>query len=481
VAYGEEDPAVSERAYELLLAANEAAYGRGAFGAARSQLERALELPVDEKRRAVAELGLAHLDMVAGLNESSLERLDTVDGLLGPDDDELRSDALGLRSRVCWLSGRWDEALSSANAAVAALAGLPESRQLARALARQSQIEMLKQRSESVEHAQEAIEVARRVGDSFAELNAMINLFTQEATEGVAPDLAEIGSIVESAAEAGEYEEGYRAIINLLWSASGYSPVGRIELSLEEGRRVLADVPAPGSIGAYLEVSVAMCLLAPSGRWAEADGMLSEIRGREGAISTKLAWLAVVGTLAFRRGDERGSKQLDELRPLALASGELQRIIPMAAGLMPWLARTGRLEELRSFTEELLILVDRQWPAVLDSVPIVRALADAGETELLARTAESMREAHHVAAHTETALLTAEGLLAVQHGNPGEGAERLGAAAGRKRQLGRTYEAACLELDLARALEAAGQTSAAGEADTRASAVLERLGCVNPF
>ena len=340
---------------------------------------------------------------------------------------------------------------------------------------------MLKQRSESVEHAQEAIEVARRVGDSFAELNAMINLFTQEATEGVAPDLAEIGSIVESAAEAGEYEEGYRAIINLLWSASGYSPVGRIELSLEEGRRMLADVPAPGSIGAYLEVSVAMCLLVPSGRWAEADGMLSEIRGREGAISTKLAWLAVVGTLAFRRGDERGSKQLDELRPLALASGELQRIIPMAAGLMPWLARTGRLEELRSFTEELLILVDRQWPAVLDSVPIVRALADAGETELLARTAESMREAHHVAAHTETALLTAEGLLAVQHGNPGEGAEKLEAAAGRKRQLGRTYEAACLELDLARALEAAGQTSAAGEAHTRASAVLERLGCVNPF
>ncbi|HKA27545.1 MAG TPA: adenylate/guanylate cyclase domain-containing protein [Gaiellaceae bacterium] len=481
VAYGEEDPAVSERAYELLLAANEAAYGRGAFDAARSQLERALELPVDERRRAVAELGLAHLDMVAGLNESSLERLDTVDGLLGPDDAELRSDALGLRSRVCWLSGRWDEALSSANAAVAALAGLPESRQLARALARQSQIEMLKQRSESVEHAQEAIEVARRVGDSFAELNAMINLFTQEATEGDAPDLAEIGSIVESAAEAGEYEEGYRAIINLLWSASGYSPVGRIELSLEEGRRVLADVPAPGSIGAYLEVSVAMCLLVPSGRWAEADGMLSEIRGREGAISTKLAWLAVVGTLAFRRGDERGSKQLDELRPLALASGELQRIIPMAAGLMPWLARTGRLEELRSFTEELLILVDRQWPAVLDSVPIVRALADAGETELLAQTAESMREAHHVAAHTETALLTAEGLLAVQHGNPGEGAEKLEAAAGRKRQLGRTYEAACLELDLARALEAAGQTSAAGEADTRASAVLERLGCVNPF
>src|SRR2546429_542444 len=38
VAYGEDDPALSGRAYELLLAASEAAYGRGAFEAARMQV-----------------------------------------------------------------------------------------------------------------------------------------------------------------------------------------------------------------------------------------------------------------------------------------------------------------------------------------------------------------------------------------------------------------------------------------------------------
>ena len=146
----------------LLLAASEAAYGRGAFDAARLQLERALELGVDESRLAAAELELARLDMTEALNENALERLDTVESRLGPRDAELRSDALGLRSRVCWLSGRWDEALSSAHAAVAALAGLPESPQLARALARQSQIEMLQQRPESIDHASEAIAVARR-------------------------------------------------------------------------------------------------------------------------------------------------------------------------------------------------------------------------------------------------------------------------------------------------------------------------------
>ncbi len=249
LAYGEDDPAVSHRAFELLLAASEAAFGRAAFEAARMQLERALELAVDDSQRAAGELGLARLDVTAALFDNALERLDAVESLLGSDEAELRSDALGWRSRVCWLSGRWDEALSSANGAVAALAGLPESRQLARALARQSQIEMLKQRPESVGHAREAIAVARRVGDSFAEVNARVNIFTQEAHHGIAPDPDDIGSIVEAAAEAGEYEEAYRAIVNFIWSATGYLSIDSIERVVSESRGRLGDVPPPESIG----------------------------------------------------------------------------------------------------------------------------------------------------------------------------------------------------------------------------------------
>ncbi len=481
VAYGDDDPAVSREAYELLLAASDAAFGRGAFQAARLQLERALELPVDEGRLAVAELGLARLDMTEALNESALGRLDTVESMLGPDDAELRSDALGLRSRVCWFSGRWDEALSSANGAVAALAGLPESPQLARALARQSQLEMLKQRPEAVDHAREAIGVARRVGDSFAELNATINLFTQESVRGIAPP-DDISSIVDAAAEAGEYEEGYRAIINFIWSACGYLPVERIELGVSEARRRLADVPPPRSIGPYLEVSVAMWLLVPSARWTEADAVLPDYGDRGLAMSTQLSHLTVAGGLAFRRGEAHESKQLlEELRPLALASGEPQRIIPMAGVVLPWLARTGELEELRSLTNEILAVADRQWPAVLDAVPIVRALAAARETELLGRTTESIRETPDLAANAKTALLTGEGLLAFLQGRAGEAVEQLELAIERERQLGRTYPAACLELDLAEALEAAGRTDASKEVRARVESVLEPLGCVNPF
>jgi len=482
VAYGEDDPAVSRPAYELLLAASEAAYGRGAFDAARTQLERALELAVDESRLAAAELGLARLDMTQALNESALERLDTLESRLGPRDAELRSDALGLRSRVCWLSGRWDEALSSAHAAVAALAGLPESPQLARALARQSQIEMLQQRPESIDHASEAIAVARRVGDSFAELNATINLSTQQATRGIAPDPDEIASIVDAAVEAGEYEEGYRAIVNFVWSGSGYLPIDEIERVVSGARRRLANVPSPGYIRPYLEVSVAMWLLVPSARWTEADALLAEFAEREQAATTQLAFLTVAGGLAFRRGETQASREfLEELRPLALASGELQRIVPMAGVVLPWLARTGELEELRSLTDEVLAVADRRWPAVLDAVPVVRALSAAGELDLLARAAESIRETPDLAANERTAAFAAEGLLALLQGRAGEAIEQLELAIERERRLGRTYPAACLELDLAAALEAAGRTDASNEARTRAASVLEPLGCVNPF
>jgi hypothetical protein len=358
---------------------------------------------------------------------------------------------------------------------------LPESPQLARALARQSQIQMLKQRPESVERAREAIAVARRVGDSFAEVNARINVFTHLATTGVAPDPDDVVSIVEAAAEAGEYEEAYRAIVNFIWSATGYLAIDRIERVVSEGRGRLADVPPPLSIGPYLELSIAMLLLVPSARWTEADAVLAEVGEYEGA-TFRLVFLVVAGGLALRRGDLQTTKQfLEELRPLALSSGEPQRIIPMAGVVLPWLVVTDELDELRSLAEQILATVDRPWPNVLNALPVIRALAAAGETQLLLRTTESIRKTRDASGQMHTAPTAAEALLALLQGRPDEAAAQLELAAQRQRQLGHTYDAACLDLDLARALEAAGRTAAAQEVQTRAASVLEPLGCVNPF
>ena len=480
LAYGEDDPAVSRRAFELLLAASEASFGRGAFEAARAQLDRAAELAVDDRQRAAVELALVGVDAMEALFDTALERLVALETLLSPEDAELRSEALGWHSRVSWLSGRWDDAVSSGNGAVAALAGLPESPQLARALARLSQVEMLQQRPESVEHAREAIAVARRVGDSFAEVNARINIFTQLSTSGVAPDPDDVVSIVEAAAEAGVYDEAYRAIVNFIWSASGYLPLERIELVAAEAHGRLMDVPPPKSIGPYLEASIAMLILVPSGRWTEADAAVAQLGAADASVTIRLVFLTVAGGLALRRGEVEAAKPLlEELRPLALASGEPQRIIPMAAVTLPWLVVTGNLDDLRSLTEEILEKLDR-WPPVLHTLPVVRALAAAGETQLLARTIEAIRETD-ASANAHTTVLAGEGLLSLLEGRADEAAEQLEAAVERERELGHAYDAACLELDLARAFEAAGQKAAAQKAQARAAAVLQPLGCVNPF
>jgi class 3 adenylate cyclase/tetratricopeptide (TPR) repeat protein len=483
LAYGEDDPGVRERAFDSLVTASDAAFSRADFESARALVERALEL-ADDESRPTAQLALARLEYTAGRWEEALDELALVEAQLEPDDAERRSDMLAWRSRACWLTGRWDESLSSANAAVTALEGLPESPQLARALARLSQIEMLKHKVESIGHAEEAIDVARRVGDSFAEVNARVNLFTELATRGHAPSPGDVIEIINRAVEAGVHEEGYRAIVNFIWSAPGYLPLAEIERVSAEAQRQAAVSP-PFSIGPYLELSIAALLLLPAGRWQEMDEILDA--AGEIAITTatsRLVWLGLVGGMAMRRGDlETAAPLLEELQAKALASGEDQRIVPMANVVLPWLLVADNSDELRSLGEEVLTALDGRWPSVLSAVPALRALAAAGEVELLRRTIESMRRTPTEAqtAKLRISLTVGEGLLALLEQRPDEAVEHLAAALGRERDLGYVYDAACLELDLVRTCAAAGQPEDAAEARKRAASVLDPLGVVNAF
>jgi class 3 adenylate cyclase len=205
IAYGDDDPEVAKRAYDILVIAGRGASRRAAFGAARDQLSAALGFADDDERRAQALIGLVELDVMEARWREARTHLDEADKLtqLAP---TVRSEVLAWRSRTSWLTGRWAEGLEAAEAAVAELAGLPESAQLARALARRSQIEMLRNRSEGLEHSREALAVAERVGDAFAEVNAAVNLFTVEASQfGIAPDPDEVRKIYERAAGIGAH------------------------------------------------------------------------------------------------------------------------------------------------------------------------------------------------------------------------------------------------------------------------------------
>ncbi|HEU5064462.1 MAG TPA: adenylate/guanylate cyclase domain-containing protein, partial [Gaiellaceae bacterium] len=424
LAYGEDNPEVSRHAVETLLMASEAASSRADFGAARVHVERALEF-ADDDTRPGARLAHARLNYLEGDFESTLEELAMLEAELAPDDAALRSDVLAWRSRTCWLTGRWDESLSSAKEAVAALYGLPESPQLARALARLSQIEMLRHEVESIDHAKEAIAVARRVDDAFAEVNARINLLTQEANSGHATDPDEFLEIIDRAAEIGVYDEAYRAIVNFIWATPGYVPVDRVEEVVATARQQVSVSP-PASIGDYVELSVAVWLHLPTGRWEQIDEALVQVQSS--AASTHMVELGLIGGMALRRGDpESAAAEIEELRAMALESAEPHRIAPMICVVAPWLAVTGREDELDSLVDEAFTALDGRWPSVQPAVPALRALASTGDAELLRRALESMgrtpREAQ--TAKLGTALTAGAGFLALMEGRAGEAVERL--------------------------------------------------------
>ena len=192
-----------------------------------------------------------------------------------------------------------------------------------------------------------------------------------------------------------------------------------------------------------------------------------------------MVWLGLGGGLAFRRGDLKAAEPLiEQLQPLALASGEAQRIVPMACVVVPWLVVTERTQELEPLVDEMLTILDGNWPSVLTAVPVVRALAAAGAEELLERTIESMRR---TPSEAQTAMLGISLSVGEALRGTGDAVKGLSAAVEAEQKLGYVYDAACLELDLARAFEAHGDRDAAEEARGRAASVLEPLAVVNAF
>jgi hypothetical protein len=199
--------------------------------------------------------------------------------------------------------------------------------------------------------------------------------------------------------------------------------------------------------------------------------------------AVELVLLGTQGALAFRRGDlESADRWLADLRALAVGSGEVQRIVPMACAVLPWLHLSGRAEELREVADELVEVVGDQWPVVLTSDPIVRTLEAAGEIGRLRAVAKSIAGAQAPkVGRLANNLAVAEGLVALNDGRADEAAELLGGAAARERELGFVFDAACLALDHARALDAAGRADEAVRVRTGAEEFLWALACLNPF
>jgi class 3 adenylate cyclase/tetratricopeptide (TPR) repeat protein len=479
--YGESSPAVRERCFRLLLAAGSAALARAAAEPARRLYGRAVDLADDSRDRATALIGLGRAELLLSTPHRAPDVLSRArDEALVTGDRPLLAEALSRLSRALWLVGRFQEAVPAATAALEALSGLEETSQLARATARLSQLEMLSGLPEAEPRARTAIALARRVGDVHAELNARQNLLVALANRGVPPDLDEAREIVRRAIETADAPEAYRCLVNTLWTGRAFLPRDELEETVASLRRALEDVPPVEGLDVYFALSYAVLVDVPAGRWDEVEA-LDRLGG--GPAGAEMMRRELGGGMALRRGDlDLAREPLAELRELALASGEPQRLLPMAGVVLPYAALTSDRGVLVEVTEAVLAVTGRDW-AQVETATIPRALAAAGETTLLERVAESFA-AKRAAVDTPqiaAGATVAESLLALAHGRAPAAIEALRDAAERERMLGWDYRAACLDLDLARALDAAGEDADASAARARAHALLQSLRCVNPF
>ena len=80
-----------------------------------------------------------------------------------------------------------------------------------------------------------------------------------------------------------------------------------------------------------------------------------------------------------------------------------------------------------------------------------------------------------------TSHLAAQGLVALRGGDAAGAVEFLERAVAAERALGYAFDAAALELDLAEALESAGETERAGAVRASADAFLASIASVNPL
>jgi DNA-binding CsgD family transcriptional regulator len=264
-------------------------------------------------------------------------------------------DGLMWISRMLWFETRSSEAREMAARAIARLEGGPPARELAMAWANRAWLHAAAGESgPAIALGERALEVARACGCRDVEAHALITLGCAHVAAGDDTGWAHIECSLRLARDHELADAAARAYCNLG------------SLSVEERRY--------GEAARWLDEGIAfagerdlctrtLCAIAwrarlrtETGRWAEADDDASRVLGERSASPMfRLATLTAVGLLRTRRGDPDARAALDEAWDLAQRSGELERLVPVAAARaeLAWLSGRSDHGALADATEVL--------------------------------------------------------------------------------------------------------------------------------
>ena len=357
------------RALQASLAAATAAEEVFAFDDARRHLDLALEVWSEVKNAEVA----ASVDRIDVLrraaemwfltedNATAIALIERAIAEVDPREDPLRAGLLFERlARYCWVAGRGEAALSAGEEAVRLIPAAPASRERATAVASVAGILMLAgQFDEARRHAEEAIALARMLGDRKVEGHALTTLGTIEGSTGeFETGVAHIraGRVLAEAESA--IDDLMRTYANV---ASTLDQGGRLREAAEEALAGVAVEELYGLHGKYgfFQTASAAGSLIRLGEWEEADRLLDfKIPKGTWAVALFSVFLQRM-TLAVRRGRFEEARALHcRLVEVSRESIDPQFVAPVhavGAELAVW---EGRLEEGLAMVHEGITMVE---------------------------------------------------------------------------------------------------------------------------
>jgi ATP/maltotriose-dependent transcriptional regulator MalT len=235
-----------------------------------------------------------------------------------------------LLSRQYWKSGRKACADRHVADAIALLEGLPAGRDLAMAYSARSQRAMTCGLMEdALDFGQRALDLANQFDDNIIRSHALNNIGTALLQSGESTGLAKLEQSLAIALDHNLQEHAGRAYANLAsvsvrhyesGLARRYVPEGLEYCEVHEVHDCLSYIRA---FSAHYELNV--------GQWDKAARVASELLKWQTLATQRVPALTVLALVRARRGDPGADALLDEAAQLALPTGELQRIGPVAA------------------------------------------------------------------------------------------------------------------------------------------------------
>jgi DNA-binding CsgD family transcriptional regulator/tetratricopeptide (TPR) repeat protein len=279
------------------------------------------------------------------------------------------------------LAGQNDKGEEAIQQALEALEHLEEGHLHAEVFAARAFIRMLdRDNDDAIEWGHRALKLAERYGNAWAMARAQNAIGSALIVSGNLEDGVKIlEDAIGYARSAGI--TGYAANIrNNIGSASGEifelaTAEAALQLSIEEARAEDLDGPLSYSI------SWLALVYMYSGRWTEATRTAQSVLNMAHAypVSRMMALLAL-GRVRVRRGDPQAWDALDEASELAMPTGTLQRVGPVAAARAEarWLDgdRAGTIEEAMA-GYDLAVRHGHRWHAGELSYWLRQAGADA--------------------------------------------------------------------------------------------------------